>query len=151
MAALSLAVPSSSGVPLMTLDPLDRTATRRAWRVIMLTAAVALMSLVDLYITLLYVRTVGMGEGNPLARWIMLHFSADVVIWWKLLTVTLACVIFITARKSRIGELGVWVSCGLLLWLIIRWMTYSAEVTALTPVLHTLSDHDHAKWVQMPH
>lgn len=134
------------------LDPLATAAQRRrAWRVMILTAAVLAMSLVDLHITLLYVRSVGMGEANPLARWVMMHFSPSVLIWWKLLTVALACAIFVTARRTRIAELGAWVACGLLVWLTIRWMIYSDEITVLTPVLHTLSEHESAKWVHNPH
>lgn len=136
----------------LALDPLTAAAQRRrSWRVLMLTAAVLVMSLVDLHITLLYVRTVGMGEANPLARWMMMHFSPNVLIWWKLLTVSLACAIFVMARRTRIAELGVWVACGLLVWLTIRWTIYSDEITVLTPVLHTLSEHESAKWVHSPH
>ena len=42
-------------------------------------------------------------------------------------------------------------ACGLLVWLTIRWMIYSDEITVLTPVLHTLSEHESAKWVHNPH
>lgn len=149
MAALG-SVFSTGPLSLEGLDPLAAVAQRRAWRVIMLTAAVAVMSVLDLYITLLYVRTVGMGEANPLARWMMSHFSADVLIWWKLLTVALACTIFLTARRTKVGEIGAWVSCGVLIWLTLRWTTYSHEVTCLTPVLHILSEYDSAKWIQSP-
>lgn len=132
------------------LDPLAAAAQRRAWRVLTLTLGIIMMSAVDLYITLLYVRTVGMGEANPLARWVMMHFSSDVLIWWKLFTVSLASVIFITARRARVAEFGAWISCFVLVWLTMRWMSYSDEVAHLTSVLHTLADYESAKWVQGP-
>lgn len=135
--------------PLAALDPCSRAAaTRRAWRVMGLTIAIASMSLVDLYITLLYVRSVGMGEANPLARWVIEHFSPQVLVAWKLLTVVVACTIFAVARRTRAAEVGAWVCCAVLVWLTVRWITYSTEVTHLTPVLHILSQTDTAKWVQ---
>ena len=135
----------------VALDPLEAAAARRAWRVVVLTLAIVVMSAVDLYITLLYVRTVGMGEANPLARWMMQHFSSDMLIWWKLFTVALACAILLAARRVRVGEAGAWICCFVLVWLCVRWMTYSDEVNSLTSVLHTLSEYDSAKWVHTPH
>lgn len=128
----------------------ERARHRRAWRVVGLTIAIALMSLVDLYITLLYVRSVGMGEANPLARWVIEHFSPAVLITWKLLTIAIACSIFGIARRTRAAEIGAWVSCAVLVWLTVRWTDYSREVAHLTPVLHVISQSDTAKWVHRP-
>lgn len=143
--------PAPAATPAMMLARrLEAAQHRRAWRVVGLTIAIALMSLVDLYITLLYVRSVGMGEANPLARWVIEHFSPTVLIAWKLLTVTIACGIFGVARRTRAAEVGAWVSCAILVWLTVRWTAYSREVVHLTPVLHVISQSDTAKWVHRP-
>src|SRR5262245_27522846 len=64
---------------------------RRAVRVLALTAAIALMSAADLYITLVYLKSGGMSEGNPLARWVMATGSAGALAGWKLVSVGVAC------------------------------------------------------------
>lgn len=125
-------------------------AASRGTRVVALTAAIALMSVADLCISLVYLRSVGMSEGNPLARWIMATSSTSFLIWWKLLSVSLGCGIFVFARRFRSAELGAWLCCAVLVWLTIRWADYSREVAALTPVLSSLSQSDDAKWVVSP-
>jgi hypothetical protein len=134
----------------VTLPRPSAATARRSWRVVGLTIAIALMSLVDLYITLLYVRSVGMGEANPLARWVIEHFSIGMLVAWKCLTIVTACSIFAVARRTKAAEFGAWVCCAVLVWLTLRWTAYSHEVTHLTPVLHMLSHSEAAKWVSSP-
>lgn len=127
-----------------------RQAVPRGTRVVALTAAIALMSAADLYISLVYLRSVGMSEGNPLARWIMASASTSFLIWWKVLSVALGCGIFLFARRSRSAEIGAWLCCAVLVWLTVRWADYSGEMTALTPVLSSLSQSGDATWVASP-
>src|SRR6266478_4968970 len=59
-------------------------AKGRSCRVIALLVAVVLMSLGDLHITLTYLTSVGMSEGNPLARWVMGYNNPGLLVAWKL-------------------------------------------------------------------
>lgn len=119
----------------------------RSTRVIGLTVAIILLSVADLYITLMYFRSVGMSEANPIARWIMTGSSTGFLIWWKLLSVGIASTIFLVARRFRSAELAAWGCCLLLVWLTVRWSAYSQEVVKLTPVIDQLAQADSHRWI----
>ncbi len=123
--------------------------TQRSCRVIALLLAITLMSLGDLYMTLAYLHAGGMGEANPLARWVMLHGSASMLICWKLLTVTVACAILFYARRTRSAEIAAWMCCLVLTWLTIHWHTYASEIDRMTPALTGVAEVESTKWVQM--
>jgi hypothetical protein len=121
----------------------------RSCRVLALLFTIVLLSLADLYITLVYLHSGGMGEANPLARWIMGHGSPVLLTLWKLLTVGVAVAIFYKTRFTRASEFGAWTCVLLLTWLTIRWGYYSEEITKITPSMHTLAEHDPARWMTM--
>lgn len=122
---------------------------RRGMRVTCLTVAVILMSLADLWITLVYLRSVGMGEGNPIARWVMQHWSEAGLIAWKCASVALAALVFMRYRQRRLTEVASWFCCGVLVWLLIKWMGYADEAWSLTSMLHILPEAEAAVWVKM--
>ncbi|MBX3358431.1 MAG: hypothetical protein KF745_08380 [Phycisphaeraceae bacterium] len=136
--------------PILAAPGKDSAIRRRTTRVLGLTAAVALMSIADLVITLTYLRSVGMSEGNPIARFIMEHGSSSLLIWWKLTSVSLACLILIYARKTRSAEIGAWICFAILGWLTLQWTTYIHEITTVTPALYTLTQAETARWVSLP-
>lgn len=121
----------------------------RTCRVIALIFTIVLLSLADLYITLIYLHSGGMGEANPVARWIMGHGSPTLLAVWKLATVLLAGVILYKTRRTRTAEIGAWVCVVLLTWLTIRWVRYSDEVGAMTSQIQNLSEVEHSRWVTM--
>lgn len=55
--------------------PIAGVFADRSRRVISLTALIALLSLADLFMTLTFLRTVGMSEANPVARMVMSYGS----------------------------------------------------------------------------
>lgn len=126
-----------------------RVARRRPFRVSCLIVAVILMSLADLYITITYLRTVGMGEGNPIARYVIQHGSESLLIVWKCASVALASLVFFIYRDRKVVEAATWFAFGVLLWLLVQWTAYANEAWRLTPALHTLPDTDSAMWVRM--
>ncbi len=97
----------------------------RECRVVCLLIAVMLMSLVDLHHTLLYLQTVGMGEANPVARWIMSHDSPLLLIGFKLATVVTASLILLALRRRAAAEVAAWLCAGVLVWLTVRWELYT--------------------------
>ncbi|MCC6676000.1 MAG: hypothetical protein IT436_02545 [Phycisphaerales bacterium] len=127
----------------------ERWVAGRPRRVVLLLVAVLLMSLGDLYMTLTYLLNVGMLEGNPIARAVMVMDRPGLLIGWKVVSLGLGLGILYWARRSRNGELGAWVCFVLLSWLTVHWSSYNAEVVELTPAIAemgTLRDH---RWVTM--
>lgn len=121
----------------------------RPTRVITLIAAIAMLSMADLYITLLYLHSGGMGEANPLARWLIGFNVPAVLVVWKIATVIIAGSILFCYRRERLGELGAWACCLILVWLTLRWDTYHSEVPELTASLNALDTHGSERWVRM--
>lgn len=122
----------------------------RGKRVAILLAAITLLSLGDLYMTLTYAMSVGMYESNPLARFIMSFGSPALVASWKLGSLLLACTIFYWARRSRYAELGVWGCTLLLAWLTCHWGAYMEQVEVFTQDIALVSSHAaDATWVNM--
>lgn len=135
--------------PPAVAPPVRKTHARHI-RIYLLTAAIGLMSLADLHITLTYLRSGGMGEGNPIARYVIAHGSPALLTMWKCASVAFACLIFLRFRQRRSTEIACW-SCSLVLvWLLLQWIQYSNEAGSLTSALHALPDSEAALWVQMP-
>lgn len=137
---------------LQTDDPASPSlpwyALRRSTRVLCLTFVILALSLADLYCTLIYLHSGGMGEENPVARWLMGHGSPLPIILWKLGTVGLACCILAGLRHKRLGELGALLCCTILVWLTFRWNEYNHHAGELTSVIHTVAETS-PRWVQM--
>jgi hypothetical protein len=126
-----------------------RAAGGRPRRVVALILTIVLLSLADLYITLVYLHSGGMGEANPVARWIMGHGSPVLLTLWKFATVGVAVAIFFLTRHTRAAECGAWACVMMLTWLTVRWCAYSDEVQKITPNIHYLADVEHSRWVSM--
>lgn len=127
----------------------ERLAATRPVRVTALLAAICIMSLADLHLTLEYVRTVGMSEGNPLARWIMQHGSAAGIVGWKLATVAVGCGILFATRRTRQSELATWGCCLALTWLTLQWDAYAEKVPQITSVIHEANPVKCTTWVRL--
>jgi hypothetical protein len=123
---------------------------RRAFRVTLLLFACVLMSFLDLELTLMFARSVGMYEINPIARAIMVSTgSALAVIGFKLATVAFACAVLYWARHRRSSEIATWLCFATLLTLSIRWLDYGKNVSELTPTYDRVAEVDAAGWVKM--
>lgn len=106
---------------------------RRPVRVVLLGAAIAAMSVVDLYLTLLYLTNTGMSEANPVARAIIAYQSPAVLGVWKALTVSLCVGILYLIRERRSAELGAWIGALVLGWLMVHWARYADYKQDLSP------------------
>ena len=113
------------------LGAVRASAFDRQIRVRILLACIVAMSLVDLDLTLVYAKTTGMVEQNPIARGIMQTGSVGLLILWKMLTVTIAVGLLYHARRHRAGELGSWLCIAVLCWLTARWLSYNEELQVL--------------------
>lgn len=101
-----------------------RFLSNRSFRVIVLVSMIAVMSIADLYFTLLYVTNTGMSEANPFARAMMEYRSPVILSAWKLATVVLSQGILLYIREKRSAEIGAWLSCFVLGWLMVHWVGF---------------------------
>ena len=130
--------------------PLNPASRGRSIRVVVLIIAIIALSLGDLSMTLTYLRSVGMGEGNPLARLVIEYNSPALLVAWKCASVLLACIIFGLYRKRAFTEVACWCCVAVLAWLTIRWWNYASEATDLAQHIHVLATaSDRADWVQL--
>lgn len=122
---------------------------RRAARMTGLLAGIILLSVADLYMTLLHLRGMGLAEGNPIARSVISYNSPAMLIVWKLGTVGLAVGILIYARRRVAAEIGALVGCAVLVALTIQWARYNSEVGAFTSELNSAdaSTADDSAWM----
>lgn len=116
-------------------------------RVVALIAAVIAMSMGDLYMTMAYLRTVGMDEANPLARLVISYGCPGALAAWKVLTLTLGMFILFRLRRTRGGELGAWCCFSMLLALTLHWADYNRDVTDLTPEVAALASSGDPAWI----
>ncbi len=122
---------------------------RRPARVGILLVAVVLLSLGDLYMTLVHLRGVGMVEANPIAREVIDLNSPPALAAWKLATVVLAVGLLFVVRRTRSGEIGAWLAVGVLTWLTVRWTAYSEELAELHPEFVLEAAQRDPNWVAM--
>lgn len=137
------------GVPTAFGAQVSAFERRRALRVWMLMLAIVLMSVADLYMTLTHLNSVGMGEANPIARWVIGYGSPWLLGIWKFGCIGLACLIFAIARHRWSGEVACWACFAVLTGLTLHWMAYSAEASALTPQMHLIAAGEASNWVRM--
>ena len=123
--------------------------TDRSFRVIILIALIAAMSMVDLYLTILYITHTGMNEINPIARAMMEYQSPAILGLWKLATVTLGVGILATIRSKRSAEIGAWIGCIILSLLMSHWVSYINEHSRLTENPIAIESMGDPSWVHM--
>lgn len=121
----------------------------RGRRVAVLLMAVAVLSLADLYMTLVHLLSFGMLEANPIARLVMAHGSPAALIIWKLVTVGFALGVLYWARKRGTAEVAAVFACLVMGWLTLRWATYNNNVGELTKDLHIACPTREPHWVTM--
>ena len=111
---------------------------RRSERVVWLLAGVVALSFADLFLTISYLTTVGMSEGNPIAVW-LLHTTNS--IWplalYKVATVAICVSLLYINRRKRQSELASWCAMIILVALSIWWNQYSQY----QPFLPIAEDH----------
>lgn len=98
----------------------------RSRRVSVLVLAFAVLGVADLTLTLAYMHTVGLFEGNPLARALAHSGGSATLAGFKLATIALSSTILIALRAKRSAELGAWV-CVLAMFIVsLEWGKYAS-------------------------
>ncbi len=100
--------------------------TRRARRVTLLVLGIIVLSLVDLAITLAYLRANWMMEANPLAAYIIRSTNSPwVLAAFKGCTVAICAALLYRLRRFRSGEIAAWCGIGVLTVMAIMWHAYA--------------------------
>ena len=133
--------PTTRKLPILSLF------TDRSFRVITLITLIAVMSLVDLYLTILYITHTGMNEINPIARAMMEYHSPAVLGLWKIATVVLSVGILAIIRKKRTAEVGAWIGCIVLTLLMTHWVKFIDEHARLTEQPFAIDAMGQPDWV----
>lgn len=95
---------------------------RRSTRVWALSIAIYALSMLDLYLTLLYVRPGYFAELNPVGVWAM-GYGTSALILVKVAMTLLALAILISARRRLDSEIASWLCLGVMLALTVHWVS----------------------------
>ncbi|CAG0962610.1 hypothetical protein PHYC_00809 [Phycisphaerales bacterium] len=133
-------------------DPLStaHSPLARSQRVTVLLIGTTIMCLADLYMTLLFVRNVGMIESNPLARLVMSHNSPALVVLWKLALTVFGIGVLFFFRRGRNAEIATWVVFIAMTGLMIHWIGFAQGAAAAAEEYHILALTNDPRWVVMP-
>ena len=100
--------------------------TRRMHRLVVLLAAIVVLSMADLAITVTHLQTIGMLEANPIAAFLIRESGS---VWtlalFKSCTVALCVTMLFALRRSRLAEVGAWVAILVLVGLCFQWHIYT--------------------------
>jgi hypothetical protein len=111
---------------------------QRSERVTWLLGGVVFLSIADLFLTLSYLTSVGMSEGNPIALWLLQSTNS---LWplaiYKGITVAVCVSLLYRNRQQRQSELAAWCALMILVALTIWWNQYSH----FQPMLPLAEDH----------
>ena len=98
----------------------------RSQRVMWLLVGIVALSLADLALTTMYLTSVGMAEGNPIAAWLIINTqSLWVLALYKGVTVATCVSLLYYMRNSRQGEMASWCSMLIMTALSIWWNQYA--------------------------
>jgi uncharacterized membrane protein YciS (DUF1049 family) len=97
-------------------------------RVSLLVIAITIMGIADLMLTLIYMRTTGMYELNPLARVMVATGGSTQLVLFKLLTLSLSAGMLYLLRRHRIAEPAAWACAAVMCVLSIHWISYNSQI-----------------------
>lgn len=100
----------------------------RATRIAAILMLVVIVSVADLYLTVMFLRNGGMAEGNPIARWVMSSGCAWLLSLWKVALVGFTCAVLWRFRTRRSAEVASWVCFLMMSWLVFQWSSYTERV-----------------------
>jgi len=117
------------------LEPQQRLRRDRSRRVVLLSVGVVILSLADLLVTLLHLKSSGMMEANPIAAWIIGHTgSVSLLAAFKAATVGVCVVLLYRLRRHVEGEVAAWCAVMILAVVSFNWYRYTREIDSLVDV-----------------
>ncbi len=104
-------------------------AAARTRRVSWLLAGVLLLSLTDLLVTIVHLRSVGMVEANPIAAFLIRSTnSVWVLSAYKLVTVGICLSLLYRLRRHFEAEMAAWCAIAILTGVLCQWYAFSEEI-----------------------
>lgn len=98
----------------------------RSRRVSVLVLSFVVLGVADLALTLVYMNTIGLFEGNPLARALANGGGSALLASFKLGTILLSSAILVALRARRSAELGAWVCVIAMGAVSLEWGKYAS-------------------------
>ena len=117
------------------LESRKRLGRDRSRRVVLLIVGIVVLSIGDLGITLLHLKSCGMMEANQVAAWIIAQTGSGTALTaYKALTVAICAGLLFRLRRHAEGEFGAW--CALLIMAAVsfQWYQYSREIDIIVDV-----------------
>ena len=103
----------------------------RACRVVTLLACVVVLSVLDLLVTHIHLRTTGMIEANPIAAWIIESSGSLFLLSLYKLGTAMICVSLLYCLRERVqGEIGAWCAVLIMGALAVLWTSYASHVAS---------------------
>lgn len=99
-------------------------ASGRGRRVAALACAVAAIGMIDLSLTVGFMATTGLPEGNPLARQLA-STGPLILVCFKIVTVALNAGILLGLRRRGSAEVGAWLSLVIMLAMLGQWARFA--------------------------
>jgi hypothetical protein len=87
------------------------------------------LSMGDLYATIIHMHFIGLVETNPFAEHLVRSRSVPGLVLYKLGTVGIAFGLLLRLRRERSGELAAWCLLTIMFALTIHWHNYNAAMT----------------------
>ena len=104
----------------------------RSRRVVLLIVGIVLLSLGDLVITLILLKSTGMAEANPIASYLIRSTGSGFVLAaYKALTVGVCVSLLYRLRPSVEGEVAAWCAMAVLALTAVQWYQYMHELDDL--------------------
>ena len=117
------------------LEPQKRLRRDRSRRVVLLIVGIVVLSIGDLGVTLLHLKSSGMMEANPVAAWIIAHTGSGVLLTaYKALTVAICAGLLFCLRRHVEGEIGAWCAVLILAAVSFQWYQYTREIDVVTDI-----------------
>ena len=117
------------------LELRKRLRRDRSRRVVLLIVGIVVLSIGDLGLTLLHLKSSGMMEANPVAAWIIAHTGSGVLLTaYKAATVAICAGLLFRLRRHAEGEIGAWFALLILAAVSFQWYQYTHEIDAVMDI-----------------
>lgn len=118
---------------------------------IVLLAAIVVLSIADLVITMTHLTTTGMAEANPLAVWLIETTQSPwSIMLLKALSVGTTVLVLYKLRQRVQGEIGSWCGVAILVMVSFFWHTYSESFADPQTVSLAQAGGYGEGWVRLP-
>ena len=119
--------------------PTATAGLTRSERVRAMLVVVAVLSAVDLLLTLHFMTGPGLHEQNPVARWLVdATNSAWALAAFKIVLTSFGVGVLYALRRRGSAECGTWIALAVMLWLMLRWGAYVQVAAAVDPSLFAI-------------